>query len=239
MTTGPAGDAERPAPRRPSGVTVRFDDAEPLTVVLVRHGVTEMTVAGAFSGSGEPGPSLTAAGRVQAAQAADLVHRIGRTAWTDLPRASAVVASPIVRTQETAAAVGRRLGVPVRTDARFAEIHFGAYEGLRFPDVEERGPGWLERFYRGGDVAAPGGESLADVGERVWDGLRALRDEGTGRTVVVVTHAMAVRAAVGRAFGSPPAQWTKIRITPASVTILRLWPDGETEATVVGCPPDL
>jgi probable phosphoglycerate mutase len=227
-------------PLRPSGVTIRFDGAQPATVALVRHGVTEHTLAGSFSGSSVAGPGLTAAGRVQAAQAADLVYRIGRDAWVDLPRASAVVASPMVRTQETAAAVGRRLGAVVGTDPRFAELDFGGYEGLGFPDVEARDPGWLERFYKGdGHVAPPGGESLADLGARVGEGLRSLVPAGLGRTTVVVSHAMAIRAAVGLAFGAPPAQWTRTRITPASVTILRLWEDGEVEATAVGCPPDL
>jgi probable phosphoglycerate mutase len=226
--------------RRPNGATRRFDVAEPATVVLVRHGVTEHTLAGTFAGSSVAGPSLHAAGRVQAAQAADLVHRIGRDAWADLPRASVVVASPTTRTQETAAAVGRRLGVVVGTDARFAELDFGDYDGLTFPEVEERDPGWLERFYTGdGHTAAPGGESMSELGERVGAGLRSLVPAGVGRTTVVVSHAMAIRAAVGLAFGSPPAQWTRTRITPASVTILRLWEDGEVEATAVGCPPDL
>src|SRR5690606_1916290 len=88
-------------PSRPSGVAVRFDDAPALTVVLVRHGQTPLTVAGAFSGSSVPGPSLTPRGRTQAAQAADLVFRIGRQAWPDVPRPTAIVSSPMVRAQET------------------------------------------------------------------------------------------------------------------------------------------
>ncbi|MGO1336699.1 MAG: histidine phosphatase family protein, partial [Cellulosimicrobium funkei] len=130
-------------PARPSGATVRFDDAPALTVVLVRHGQTPLTVAGAFSGSSVPGPSLTARGRTQAAQAADLVFRIGRQAWPDLPRPSAVVSSPMVRAQETARAVGRRLGVPVTTDDRFAEVDFGAWEGLTAAEVDAGWPGLL------------------------------------------------------------------------------------------------
>jgi probable phosphoglycerate mutase len=225
---------------RPNGATRRFDDAEPATVVLVRHGVTDHTLAGTFAGSSVAGPGLNAAGRVQAARAADLVYRIGRDAWVDLPRASAIVASPMTRTHETATSVGRRLGAHVETEPRFAELDFGDYEGLTFPEVEARDPGWLERFYTGaGHTAAPGGESMSDLGERVGAGLRSLVPGGVGRTTVVVSHAMAIRAAVGIAFGAPASQWTRTRITPASVSILRAWADGAIEATVVGCPPDL
>ncbi|MFI2569791.1 bifunctional RNase H/acid phosphatase [Cellulosimicrobium funkei] len=232
-------------PARPSGATVRFDDAPALTVVLVRHGQTPLTVAGAFSGSSVPGPSLTARGRTQAAQAADLVFRIGRQAWPDLPRPSAVVSSPMVRAQETARAVGRRLGVPVTTDDRFAEVDFGAWEGLTAAEVDAGWPGLLPAWYTTGTTPAPGGESAADVGVRVRQGLRDLVDTmlpgagPAGRTVVVVGHAVQVRAAIGTSVGAPPEQWSRIRVPPASVSILRLWADGTSELTAQGVPSDL
>lgn len=225
-------------PARPSGARARFDGAEPLTVVLVRHGQTPLTVAGAYSGSSVPGPSLTARGRVQAAQAADLVHRIGRDRWTDLPKPSEIVASPMVRAQETARAVSRRLGLHVTTDERFAEVHFGEWEGLTAGQIAERWEGHPERWLMSGTEVAPGGESMADVGDRVWAGLQDLLARGTGRTVVVVGHAVQVRAAVGRAIDAPPSRWAGFRVPPGSVSIVRLWADGATELTVVGCPSE-
>ncbi|KZM34984.1 bifunctional RNase H/acid phosphatase [Oerskovia enterophila] len=246
-TSGAVDSSARPAtddaaafdtPSRPSGARARFDGAEPLTVVLVRHGQTPLTVAGAYSGSSVPGPSLTARGRVQAAQAADLVYRIGRDRWTDLPRPTAIVASPMVRAQETARAVGRRLGLHVGSDDRFAEVHFGEWEGLTAPQIAERWDGHPERWLTSGTEVAPGGESMADVGDRVWAGLQDLLARGTGRTVVVVGHAVQVRAAVGRAIEAPPSRWAGFRVPPGSVSILRLWADGATELTVVGCPSE-
>ncbi len=236
--TRPAAHPRSTRPSRPSGARARFDGAEPLTVVLVRHGQTPLTVAGAYSGSSVPGPSLTARGRVQAAQAADLVYRIGRDRWTDLPRPTAIVASPMVRAQETARAVGRRLGLHVGTDDRFAEVHFGEWEGLTAPQIAERWDGHPERWLVSGTEVAPGGESMADVGDRVWAGLQDLLARGTGRTVVVVGHAVQVRAAVGRAIEAPPSRWAGFRVPPGSVSILRLWADGATELTVVGCPSE-
>ncbi|MBD5787982.1 histidine phosphatase family protein [Cellulosimicrobium terreum] len=229
----------------PSGAAVRFDAAPALTVVLVRHGQTALTVAGAFSGSSVPGPSLTARGRTQAAQAADLAFRIGRSAWSDLPRPSTLVASPLVRAQETARALGRRLGLPVTTDARFAEVDFGAWEGLTAGVVDERWPGLRQQWYESGTVAAPGGESAADVGARVRDGLHDLvgaQLSGAppdGRTVVVVGHAVQVRAAIGVAVQAPPSQWSRFRVPPGSVSILRLWADGSSELVALGVPGDL
>ncbi|MGM7421894.1 bifunctional RNase H/acid phosphatase [Cellulosimicrobium sp. CpK407] len=241
----PGESAAFDTPARPSGAAVRFDDAPALTVVLVRHGQTPLTVAGAFSGSSVLGPSLTARGRTQAAQAADLVFRVGRQAWPDLPRPTTIVASPMVRAQETARAVGRRLGVHVTTDDRFAEVDFGEWEGLTAAEVDAAWPGRLHAWHTTGTTAAPGGESYADVGARVWHGLQDLVDTllagagPAGRTAVVVGHAVQVRAAIGTAIGAPPSQWSRVRVPPASVSILRLWADGTSELTAQGVPSDL
>lgn len=220
----------------PPGLPAAPDAA--LTLVLVRHGETPMTERRAYSGSSVPGPPLTPRGRVQAAQAADLVFRIGRRRWPELPHPSAVVASPMVRTRETAAAVGRRLGASVRVDDRFAECDFGAWEGLVAAEIEAGWPGQLGRWHRDAAFAAPGGESVADVGARVAEGTAALLAEGAGRTVVVVAHSVVIRAAVGLVTGAPADRWTAVRPAPASVTVLRLWPDGHREAAVVGMPTD-
>lgn len=233
------GAAAGPArAERPSGAAIRFDDDEPLTVVLVRHGETPMTRTKAYSGGGVPGPSLTSTGRVQAARAADTVARVGRELWTDVPHPSLVVASPMVRTQETAAAVGRRLGAVVRTDAAFAECVFGEWEGLTAPEIEERWPGELRRWHVDASARPPGGESVEDVGVRVAAGLERLVDEGVGRTVVVVAHSVVIRAALGLTLGAPSSVWTAIRIGPASVSIVRMWADGQREIAVVGMPTE-
>ncbi|WP_149202859.1 bifunctional RNase H/acid phosphatase [Actinotalea subterranea] len=247
--TGP-GDAVQPAggtdvtrashrARRPSGAAMRFDDEEPLTVVLVRHGETPMTTSKAYSGSSVPGPPLTSTGRIQAAQAADLAFRIGRDLWPDVPHPSELVASPMVRTQETAGAVGRRLGLPVHVDEAFAECDFGAWEGLVADEIEERWPGDLKRWHVDAAFPAPGGESIEDVGARVRAGLERLLVGGVDRTVVVVCHSVVIRAAIGVVLGAPSSVWASVRVGPASVSIVRLWADGEREVAVVGMPTDL
>ncbi|NMR19157.1 bifunctional RNase H/acid phosphatase [Cellulomonas fimi] len=222
--------------RLASGAPVRFDDAQPVTVVLVRHGETPMTVSKAYSGSSVVGPSLTDRGREQAARAAELVHSIGQDVWGALPDPSELLASPMVRTQETAAVIGARLGLPVRVEPLFAECDFGEWEGLTAAEIEARWPGQLERWHDDAAFPAPGGESIEDVGARVRAGLEAVRAAGVGRTVVVVTHSVSVRSAVGVAIGANSSSWARIRVAPASVSIVRLWADGASEVTVVGAP---
>lgn len=239
------GAARRPTARgtlrdrRPSGSAIRFDDAEPATFVLVRHGETAATAARSLSGSGVPGPSLSAAGRVQAARAADLVFRIGRAHWADLPHPDAIVASPMVRTQETAAAVGRRLGAHVRLDDRAREADFGAWEGLTPDEIDAAHPGAFRAWYDDPTVRAPGGESLADVGSRMSGLLDELTPDNLAHAVVVVSHVMAIRAAVGGLLGAPPTAWGGLRVPAASLTIVRRWADGGHEVVCVGTPSDL
>jgi len=232
-----APDVSRRRAARPSGASPRFDDEEPTTVVLVRHGQTAMTVSRGYSGSSEPGPPLDERGRAQAAAAAALVERVGRDLWGDIAYPSEVVASPMVRTQETAAVVAARLGLPVRTDAAFQEADFGQWQGLTSEQIEERWPGMLEPWHTSGRVRPPGGESVEDVGVRLRGGLDALRGGG-GRTVVVVSHAVAIRAALGVTMGAAPGTWGQLRVAPASVSIVRLYPDRRDEIAVAGAPSE-
>ncbi len=199
------------------------------TLVLVRHGRTAMTDTGAYSGAADPGPDLTTAGHIEAARAADAVARLGRDFLPDLPHAGTVVASPLARTQQTATALGRRLGAHVQTEPGLVEASFGAWDGLTVAEIDAQDPGALRRWYDGGHPA-PGGESVADVGARVVPVLDRLAVPGT--TTVLVTHTIVIRAAVGLALDAPARAWNRVRIAPGSLTVLRRWPGGLSE--VVG-----
>jgi broad specificity phosphatase PhoE len=217
---------------------VRFDEEQPVTVVLVRHGQTTMTVSRGYSGSGEPGPPLDETGLRQAHDAADLVDRVGRDLWGDIPYPSEVIASPMVRTQQTSAIIAERLGLPVRTDATFQEANFGEWQGLTSEQIEERWPGQLEPWHTKADLRPPGGESIQDVGRRLQRGLDELLAQGVDRTVVVVSHAVSIRAALGVTMGAQPSSWSQLRVAPASVSIVRLFTDRRHEIAVVGVPSE-
>lgn len=202
----------------------------PLTIVFVRHGVTDMTVTREFSGGGVAGPSLNAAGRVQAARAADAVHAIGRRAWLQLPLVSRVFASPMTRTQDTGAAVARRLGVKVETEPSLREIEFGRWQGLTGEQILSQDGDALHRW-RFGEIAVPGGESMADVGARLDELLRGLAAEhaalaaagdDAARAWTAVSHAVAIKSAVGVSLGVDTKSWGSMWPEPASLTILQL-----------------
>lgn len=221
------------------------DLISPLTLVLVRHGVTDMTITHELSGSGQPGPSLNSTGRIQAAKAADAVYRIGRTTWDRVPQVDRVFASPMVRTQETAAALGRRIGAHVETEQRVREIDFGDWEGLTGDDIEERFGDDIHRW-RAGEIAAPRGESIPEVGER-FDGFieeaaaeharRCEEGEDRARAWAVTSHAVAIKSAVAVSLGVPAVHWMHIWPQPASLSLvqLRIRPSGEIAERHVLC----
>ena len=220
-----------PGNRRHALFAVKGGDlVSPLTLVLVRHGVTDMTVGGRMSGSGEPGPSLNAAGKVQVAKAADAVYRIGRKTWERVPPVTRVMASPMVRTQETGTALGRRLGVQVETEQRIREIHFGDWEGRTVDDLAEA-EGDAIHHWRFGEHAPAGGESIVDVGHRMEEVFTELSAEHArrcadgddqDRAYALATHAVAIKSAVGHSMGLDHRQWGSLWPQPASLTILQL-----------------
>lgn len=255
--TGPAGgpeydDAPADHTETPQHSLQAVDGSElvsPLTLVLVRHGVTDMTVAHKLSGSSVPGPPLNAQGRVQAAKAADAVYRIGRGTWESVPRISRVYASPMTRTQDTAAAIGRRVGSKVVVDDRVREVDFGDWEGLTGEEVGER-VGDAIHQWRFGEIPAPGGESMSDVATRFDDFLVELAREHAQlcaaaddepRAYAVASHAVAIKSCVGLSLQAPTRQWGSMWPQPASMTMmqLRVRADGtiaERHILCVGAP---
>jgi probable phosphoglycerate mutase len=202
----------------------------PLTVVFVRHGVTDMTVTHSLSGSSTPGPPLNAQGRVQAAKAADAVYRIGRGSWDRVPPISRILASPMTRTQDTAAALSRRLGLAVEVEGRLREIDFGQWEGLTGDEIAERFGDAIHRW-RFGQYAAPGGESFPDVGARLDSLLVDLAAEHAAlcaagddapRAYALASHAVAIKSAIAVSMKMDASVWGSIWPQPASVSILEL-----------------
>lgn len=236
---GPEYDDPEPAPTRaPKSIRELYgrELVSTLSLVLVRHGVTDMTVGHKLSGSGVVGPPLNAAGRVQAAHAADGVYRIGRDTWHTLAPVSRILASPMRRTQDTAEAVGRRLGLRVAVDERAREVDFGEWEGLTAQEALER-DGDLIRQWDRADVPAPGGESLTDVVRRMGTFIAELAaehalacaTEDVPRTLAIVSHSVAIKSMVAAALDFPPVSVARIWPNPASITVLqlRVTPQGE------------
>ncbi len=95
------------------------------------------------------------------------------------------------RCAEPAACLAQALQVPHVIDDRLAELHFGAWEGQRWDDLDQRDglrlAAWMADWQH---LAPPGGEALADLVARVGAWWAALPPNHTG---VLVGHAGVLR----------------------------------------------
>src|SRR5689334_20372915 len=158
---------------------------------LVRHGATQLTAEDRFSGS--VGVDLSAEGRRQAACLAD------RLADETI---AAVYASPLSRTLETAAIVGRPHHLqPIERDG-LREISHGRWEGLTRQEVESRYPDEYTAWESDPFTFAPeAGESGVAVLARALPVIREIVVRHAGTNVLVVSHKATLRLLLSSLLG--------------------------------------
>ncbi|MFE2040446.1 bifunctional RNase H/acid phosphatase [Streptomyces sp. NPDC059477] len=191
----------------------------PVTFILLRHGETPLTPQKRFSGSGGSDPSLSATGRDQAERAATALARQGTV--------EAIIASPLTRTRETAAAVAARLGLDVTIEDGLRETDFGAWEGLTFAEARQRHPADLTAWLASPEAQPTGGgESFAATAIRVAAAQEKLLAAYAGRTVLLVTHVTPIKTLVRFALGAPPESMFRMELSAASLSVVAHYADG-------------
>lgn len=218
----PVAEFNQTAPssvRAPGGVTAPLT-----TVVLIRHGRTHLTESKRISGRGGEDPKLSELGRVDARMAAQAVAQIGKSGpWSFLNPVSAIVSSPIQRTQDTANIIANQLGLPVSLNENIAEISFGDWDGSTNDEVKQKWPDEFASWQGSWEMAPPNGESLAEFDSRVLQGLNEIVEANAGKTVAIVSHVMPIRGIARRAIdGGVSAYWAP-QISPCSISIMRFW----------------
>lgn len=203
------------------------EDGSATTVLLVRHGRTPTT--GSILPGRAPGLHLSDDGRADAERAAE---RIG-----PLP-VEAVYASPLERTRETAAPIARATGRRVRTAKGLVECDFGEWTGAELARLR-RLKAWDRVRSTPSVFRFPGGESFADMAHRVWDELQRLVAAHPGRTIVAVSHADPIKAAVATATGTHLDLFQRIVISPCSITAVSFTAGGPVVLTVNSTGDDL
>jgi 2,3-bisphosphoglycerate-dependent phosphoglycerate mutase len=151
---------------------------------MVRHGESTWNVLGLIQGHAD-GPALTDKGRRQSAQVAEQFRQV---------RVGAIYSSDLSRAQETAAFVGKALGLSVATDPALRERCFGSYEGLPLSALDTVDSGICGDQVIDGTARPDGGESLDEVYERVGSFLERIQGEHRGGDVILVSHGGAIRA---------------------------------------------
>ena len=208
--------------------TPRRRPPSPTLVLLVRHGTTATT--GTVLPGRAPGLHLAASG---VAQAEAVARRIAA-----LDRVDAVYASPLERTKETAAPISRGRGLRTRTAKGLIECDFGRWTGRKLSDLRAL-PEWRAVQSTPSQFRFPDGESFAEMQLRIWNELERLVEAHRGGTVVAVSHADPIKAAVAMATGVHLDLFQRIVVSPCSVTALLFTDGGPVVLTVNSTGDDL
>lgn len=227
--TAKTAPAARPGRRR----SPKKPEQPPSTLVLlVRHGTTPTT--GKVLPGRAAGLHLAEAGQQQAATVAERLR-----AWSADPagarqprrKVTAVYASPLERTRETAAPIAKALGLRVQVARGLLECDFGEWTGAELKQLMKR-PEWstVQRYPSG--FRFPGGESFTGMQARMVDAIGDLCRRHPGETVVAVSHADPIKAAVAEALGSHLDLFQRIVISPCSVTAIAYGALGPTVLAV-------
>jgi alpha-ribazole phosphatase len=141
-----------------------------------------------------------------------------------LPDDAVWIATPLARTQRTAAAIATRITAADRPppaapliEAAFIEQDFGDWQGRSYREIDAA----AHRFWLApAATAPPGGESFATVMARVGTALAARAALHAGRDIVAVAHGGSIRAAVAHALGLAPEAALALSVDTLSLTRL-------------------
>ena len=150
-------------------------------LLIVRHGRTVANASGLLQGRVDN--PLDAVGRQQAQEISLALGTV-----------DIVVSSPLQRARETA----EPLGLPLRLDERWIELDYGEWDELPITEVT---PAQWTQWRSDSTFAPPGGESLAELDQRVAEACNDLLAEAAELNVAVFTHVSPIKSAMAWALG--------------------------------------
>lgn len=198
-------------------------------VYLVRHGETSGNRIRRYQPYSTP---LSDEGRAQAQRVAARLAEEGPF--------SALYASDLSRTLETAAVIGARLGLTPIRDSRLRELDTGDWKGTLYDDIETQFPGQRERWIAGGGLERlPGaaGESSTDVYQRVNAAFDEFVARYAGERLIAVSHGWALAMLLARVHGWDHAaafREQRLHLDNTSVTVVEVDADG-VRCTLLNC----
>ena len=182
-----------------------------MEIVLVRHGATDWNLQGRCQGSSDR--ELSEAGVNQACRIADLLGN---------EELSVIYSSHLRRARQTAELISRPHDLPVLIDEDLRELDHGELEGLTFNEIKTRYSDFLTRWRsEPADLHVPGGERLAEVAERAWNGLNEIvqRHRSAAR-ILVVSHNFPILGIICRVTGTHLNDYRTFHLDPCGVTRL-------------------
>jgi probable phosphoglycerate mutase len=180
-------------------------------IFLIRHGATTLTAEDRFAGATDV--PLSDTGREQ-------VRRLAERLSDD--NVSAVYASPLGRTVETAQIIAAPYGLEILKRDGLREISHGHWEQMTRAEVEKQYPqeaaAWEEDPYT---FAPVGGESGLDVTARSLPVLMEIVRSHPGENVAVVSHKATIRLLLSSLLGFDPRRYRdNLDQSPAALNVV-------------------
>jgi probable phosphoglycerate mutase len=203
------------------GQTIRKDESA-TRLVLVRHGETDWNAESRLQGH-RPVP-LNAHGRNEA-------KLLARRVAAERPRN--LYSSDLARAMQTAQIIAEETGLEIIATPKLREADFGQWEGKTYAEVQADSPAafdnWVQSDFHN---APPGGESAAELRERVIAFLAEVIEKHPGRTSALVTHGGPCKYAIAHTLGISPGGIYRYAVDNASVHIIEIGPYGWRLATL-------
>jgi len=178
---------------------------------MVRHGATVLSAEDRFAGVTDV--ELSEEGREQARCLAERLSD---------EKISAVYASPLGRTVETARILAAPHNLPVQTCDGFREISHGHWEGMKRHEVEKKFPQEMADWEKNPYTFAPsGGESGLAVTARALPALIDLVRKHPGENILIVSHKATIRLLLSSLLGFDPRRYRDhLDQKPAALNII-------------------
>ena len=136
----------------------------------------------------------------------------------------AVLSSPYKRAVDTVQPLADRLGLPVHPHKGLREIFAGEWEGKTFTYLLATYPKSYAGLWRNdiGNSICDGGESVAQLQQRVCAAAAEIARANDGKTIVIATHATPIRCMECLSQGRPLSEMKDIPwVSNASITEFR------------------
>ncbi|HEY6897649.1 MAG TPA: histidine phosphatase family protein [Rhodocyclaceae bacterium] len=189
---------------------------QPVRFCIVRHGETDWNTQRRLQGHIDIG--LNPVGHRQAAAAAQGLVGLHFDAF---------LASDLLRTRETAAAITAVLGIKPHLEPDLRERHYGVFQGRTADEVAIHFPEAYAAYksrdehYEFGD-----GESLHDFAHRISSTMTRLAETHAGQTVLLVAHGGVLDVIYRRAMGRDLSGPRDFPIPNAALNWISVGPNG-------------
>ncbi|AHH97624.1 histidine phosphatase family protein [Kutzneria viridogrisea] len=185
------------------------------TLILLRHAQSTANGSAVLAGR-SPGVELADTGQAQAGKLVD------RLAGVELAE---VVASPLLRCQQTVVPLVSARGMSVTTEDDLSEVDYGGWTGRPLAELFKE-PLWKVVQQHPSAAVFPEGEGLAEVQSRAVRAIRAhdariTAAHGEESVWLACSHGDVIKSVLADALGVHLDGFQRIVVDPCSVSVVR------------------